>query len=269
VRLVGTGHSAPHTAPSPDNDPASASAAPFGLPVAQATGLVIVAALMFALAWVSIAARLADQAADPWDGFGSGGTTDGSDGLGLVAPSASPSDGPADAWFPGSPGWGQPLGSGPAPTATPTPTATPAPVLPTLAQKPPSGPTARPTPKPTPPPKTEPPSVPVGIAVPSSIDSTGSKDASVALNAFIAKVKDGSTIVFRAGGVYRLNGAIKFAHRHRLTLNGNGATLRSSGPSTEAGSLFWLSSAGGGDTGITIENFRLVGNNPSPGFFHQ
>jgi hypothetical protein len=86
---------------------------------------------------------------------------------------------------------------------------------------------------------------------------------------FIAKVKDGSTIVFRAGGIYRMNGAIRLAGRHGLTFNGNGATLRSSGPSSEAGSLFWLVATGGGDTGITIENFTLVGDNPSPGFYHQ
>jgi hypothetical protein len=103
--------------------------------------------------------------------------------------------------------------------------------------------------------------------VPSSIDSTGSRDASAALIAFIGRVKDGSTIVFKRGGVYRLNSAIKFAHRRNLTLNGNGATLRSYGPATESGSLFWLSSSGGGDTGITIKNFKLVGNNPSPGVY--
>lgn len=107
------------------------------------------------------------------------------------------------------------------------------------------------------------------VSVPSSIDSTGSKDASAALSAFIGSVKAGSTIVFRANGVYRLDRAITLAQRHGLTLDGDGATLRSHGPATEAGSLFWLASSGGGDTGITIENFTLVGNNPSPGVFHE
>jgi hypothetical protein len=244
--------------------------------VAQGVGLVVVAALMFTLAWVSIAARLADQANDPWGGDGSVWTTDDPDGLALGDPSATASDQPAVTWFPGSPGRDPAIGSGPTPTPTPTPMPTPtpalaaipAPVQPTANPRPPSGPKSTPAPDPTPRPTPKPTSGPAVISIPSSIDSTGSKDAGAALNAFIGKVKDGSTIVFRAGGVYRLNGAIKLAQRHGLTLNGNGATLRSSGPATDAGSLFWLASSGGGDTGITIENFRLVGNNPSPGFFH-
>lgn len=274
VRLLGTRPRAPQGKPTPDNDPSSALATPFGLPVPQAVGLIVVAALMFTLAWVSIAARLADQA-DPWGGGPPVGTTDDPDGLALGGPSPTASTEPADAWFPGSPGWDEAFGSvptpAPSPTLTPTVTRTsiPVPAQPTAIRRPPSGPTSTPAPDPTPRPVPKPQSGPAVISVPSSIDSTGARDAGAALNAFIGKVKDGSTIVFRAGGVYRLSGAIKLAGRHGLTLNGNGATLRSHGPATEAGSLFWLTSSGGGDTGITIENFRLVGDNPSPGFFHQ
>jgi hypothetical protein len=106
-----------------------------------------------------------------------------------------------------------------------------------------------------------------GLAVPASIDATGVTDASAALIAFVGNVPDGSTIVFKAGGTYRLDSALKFAHRHNLTFEGNGATLRSNGGTTEASSLFWLGSYLGGNSGITIRNFKLVGNSSTPGVY--
>lgn len=42
---------------------------------------------------------------------------------------------------------------------------------------------------------------PARLSVPASIDATGASDASAALNAWIATVPDGSTIVFKASGV--------------------------------------------------------------------
>ncbi|HEY5433956.1 MAG TPA: hypothetical protein VIK13_01870, partial [Candidatus Limnocylindrales bacterium] len=72
---------------------------------------------------------------------------------------------------------------------------------------------------PTPAPVATPTPAPVvaGIAVPATIDATGSTDASAALISFVGTVPDGSTIVFKAGGVYRMDSALKFAHRHNLT----------------------------------------------------
>ncbi len=116
-----------------------------------------------------------------------------------------------------------------------------------------------PTPTPTPPVS--------GIPVPASVDATGGSDASAALIAFIGSVPDGSTIVFRAGATYRLDAAIKFAHRRNLTLAGNGATLRGHGGTTEASSLFWLGSYGGVNSGIVIRDFSLVGNSTTPGVY--
>jgi hypothetical protein len=54
--------------------------------------------------------------------------------------------------------------------------------------------------------------------------------------------------------------------RHNLTFEGNGATLRSNGVSTcgRDCSLFYLWT---GNTGITIRNFVLVGNSPTPGVY--
>ncbi len=102
------------------------------------------------------------------------------------------------------------------------------------------------------------------IAVPATIDATGATDASAALISFVNSVPDGSTIVFRAGGIYRMDAALKFADRHNLTFEGNRATLRANGGTTEASSLLWL---GGGNSGIVILDFTLVGNSPTPGIY--
>jgi hypothetical protein len=87
--------------------------------------------------------------------------------------------------------------------------------------------------------------------------------------AFVDTVPDGSTIVFKAGGVYRMDAALKFAHRHNLTFEGNGATLRANGGATEASSLFWLGSYLGGNSGIVIRDFTLVGNSSTPGVYQS
>ena len=86
---------------------------------------------------------------------------------------------------------------------------------------------------------------------------------------FVNSVPDGSTIVFKAGGVYRMDAALKFAHRHNLTFEGNGATLRANGGTTEAYSLFWLASYGGGNSDITIRDLTLAGNSPTPGSYQS
>ena len=102
------------------------------------------------------------------------------------------------------------------------------------------------------------------IEVPASIDATGQRDASADLIAFLDTVPDGSTIDFPAGAVYRMDAGLKFSDRHNLTFEGNGATLRSNGDVHETSSLFAL---WGDDTGITIRDFNLVGNSPSPGVY--
>jgi len=61
--------------------------------------------------------------------------------------------------------------------------------------------------------------------VPTSIDRTGATDVSSAINAFIASVPDGSTIVFPASSRYRIEGAVLVGARHNLVINGSGATF--------------------------------------------
>jgi len=102
-----------------------------------------------------------------------------------------------------------------------------------------------------------------GVAVPASIDSTGATDASAALNAWVRTVPNGSTIVFRAGGYYRMDQSLDVQSRHNLTFEGNGATLKSTGGFLPSNSLFQIF----GDTGIVIRNFNLIGNSPTPGVY--
>ena len=162
------------------------------------------------------------------------------------------------------------------PTPTPTGAATRAPTAAPTSRPggaptsiPTSAPTSHPTSAPTGAPTSAPTAAPPGgtIAVPSSIDSTGATDASAKLNAFLATVPDGSTIAFRAGATYLMDAPLKFSRRHNLTFDGRGATLKANGPTTESGSLIWVGSYGGANTGITIHDFTLVGHSTTPGVY--
>jgi hypothetical protein len=109
---------------------------------------------------------------------------------------------------------------------------------------------------------------PAGITVPASIDASGGSDVSSALMSFIAGVPNGSTIVFRAGGTYRINVALKISGKSNITFNGNGATIKAVGSgSNENYSLFYFVTYGGGNSGIKVRNFNLVGSDPTPGTF--
>jgi hypothetical protein len=105
------------------------------------------------------------------------------------------------------------------------------------------------------------------VTVPSSVDATGGSDASAALNAFVASVPDGSVIAFKAGGTYRLDSGIRFANRHNLVFEGNGATLRPTGQTDSHGnSAFALWNW---NTDIIIRNITIVGQNSRPGVYNS
>lgn len=196
-----------------------------------------------------------------------------------TAPAATPKPTPAPTSAPTA----APTGTTgtPAPTKTPTPTATPSPTrAPTPTSAPTSTPTSKPNPTQTPSPtRTPTPTAaptptpaPGGIAVPDSIDSTGASDASAALNTWLATVPDGSTVVFKAGGTYRMNVALQLANRHNLVLEGNGATLKSAGGYDQLSSLIVLGHKYGGswtgtNSGVVIRDFNLVGTSPKPGTY--
>jgi hypothetical protein len=112
--------------------------------------------------------------------------------------------------------------------------------------------------------------------VPNTIDATGATDVSAALNAWIATVPNGSVISFPAGGTYQLSAGIKLGLRTNLVFEGNGATLRSSGAGSDTySSLFvfgYSYSLGywtGGNADIAIYNFKLFGDDPTPGVYNS
>jgi hypothetical protein len=59
--------------------------------------------------------------------------------------------------------------------------------------------------------------------VPTAIDATGRTDVSSGLNAFIAAVPDGGTIVFPANGHYRIERTLVVENKTHVTINGNGS----------------------------------------------
>jgi hypothetical protein len=111
--------------------------------------------------------------------------------------------------------------------------------------------------------------------VPTSIAATGATDVSAALNAWIGTVPNGSVISFPSTGIYLLNKGLEIGNRNNLVFQGNGATLKV-GPSGAGGDhlaspfvigfsyplKYWT-----GNTNIAIYNFKLVGNDPTPGVY--
>jgi hypothetical protein len=79
-------------------------------------------------------------------------------------------------------------------------------------------------PTPTSPPN---PSIPANaIYVPDSIDSSGTTDVASQIESFISNSPDGSIIVFKTGGIYKISHHIQVWGRNGITLEGNGATLK-------------------------------------------
>ena len=60
---------------------------------------------------------------------------------------------------------------------------------------------------------------------PASIDTTGTRDVSAQLTAFIQRVPDGNTITFPRNARYRIESTIALVNRNNLVVDGNGATF--------------------------------------------
>ena len=91
--------------------------------------------------------------------------------------------------------------------------------------------------------------------MPSSIDDSGKSDASSGIRSWLSSVPNGSTVVFRAGGVYRLDRGLSLVNRKNLTIDGRGATLKANAGCNPGDSPFMIQ----GGSGITIRNFTLTG----------
>ncbi len=100
--------------------------------------------------------------------------------------------------------------------------------------------------------------------MPASINATCATDVSTALNAWIAKQPNGSTLVFPSGSCYRLGGdtGVNLADRSNLTLEGTGSTLQvyTSGASNFSSAFFLQNS-----THVTVRGFAVDGGNTATG----
>ena len=111
---------------------------------------------------------------------------------------------------------------------------------------------------------------------PMSIDRTGTKDVTSALNAFIRSVPNGSTITFPHGSRYRIENIVLIEHRSNLTIDGAGAvffaTTNGSGvPKTGPGAvqLYWPRHRNHflvyDSRFVTLRNLTIVGANKNAG----
>ena len=98
--------------------------------------------------------------------------------------------------------------------------------------------------------------------VPDSIDASGTQDVSGALNAFVSSAPNGSTIVFKAGGTYRLGGVLRVVGKRGITIEGNGATLKLTGPGGLDGAGIIIE---GQSQDTTVRNLAIVGNHDAAG----
>jgi Right handed beta helix region len=101
------------------------------------------------------------------------------------------------------------------------------------------------------------------IRIPHRIESDGSKDVTKELGRFIHNVPDGSMIVFRQHGLYRIEGTVVIRHRNNLVFAGNGARLKATtwkGTSRTRAQLRFV-----GGSNLVVRDLTVVGANPYAG----
>jgi hypothetical protein len=118
-----------------------------------------------------------------------------------------------------------------------------------------------------------------GDGVPATIDSTGNHDVTGALNAFLARVDDGATIVFPRNGRFRIEGTLTLKDRKNVTIKGQNATFfaKSDGLTKPRPGCKQDVSACRfpnrtrsqwsfeGDTNLLVRDVNVVGSNTDPG----
>jgi hypothetical protein len=98
--------------------------------------------------------------------------------------------------------------------------------------------------------------------IPETIDATGSRDVHTELQEFVNQVPDGTAIVFKAGGRYRMERALWINGKRNLTLEGHGARIDLPRADLGWGGMgFHVSNS----TGTIIRNLTMVGNNNQAG----
>jgi len=99
------------------------------------------------------------------------------------------------------------------------------------------------------------------VGVPAAIASDCSVDVTQALAAWIASVANHSTLVFREGGCYRVDGTLRIDDRTGLVFEGRGATLKAVEEADPR--RRHILASGGGD--LVFRNLTVVGNHPHGG----
>ena len=101
------------------------------------------------------------------------------------------------------------------------------------------------------------------VTVPGSIDSSGGTDVHRALQSFINRTPNDTTIRFPERGQYRLSEALNISGRHGLTLLGRQSKLLVTGCDVQDSAFIIGDRAPSSD--IRIVGFRLRGNNAAGG----
>jgi hypothetical protein len=104
-----------------------------------------------------------------------------------------------------------------------------------------------------------PPITGVGLLVPVLIPADCSRPVEREINAFLAAVPNGSTVRFAAGGCYSQANRIELRDKSNVTVDGQGATFRSSAENTarRGANPNWMLLRG---RNIRIKSMKLVGN---------
>jgi hypothetical protein len=120
---------------------------------------------------------------------------------------------------------------------------------------------------------------PTRALVPRTIDATGTGDVTSALNAYLARVSEGSTVVFPAKSRYRIEGTLSLVNRRNIVIEGQGATFfaKSNGLNRPAPGCnrrasvcrypnrtraHWVLTD---DTNIVVRDVKVIGSDPRPG----
>lgn len=104
------------------------------------------------------------------------------------------------------------------------------------------------------------------VTPPTGLVADCSRNVTAGLNAWVASVSDGSTLLLARGACYRVDGTVRIRDRHNLTVRGNGAMVRALSTPPLLPKITRPMFEVRGGSGITIRNLTAWGTNPSPTF---
>lgn len=99
------------------------------------------------------------------------------------------------------------------------------------------------------------------VAVPLTIDATGRRDVTGALNAFLASVPNDSTVLFPANARYRIDGSLLLENRRNLVIDGRGSTFFAVTEGVRNRSQWKVQLS----SGITLRSMTVIGAHENAG----